>query len=117
MSSKPNIRIGARFCERIGAELRQSATYTNRGNFAEAKRIYEDVQQMLDTFLTETRLGEYIERGTIKVPAAPVVAESKPAPKSTGRKAPSKKGSGAAKQTGGGVQRSDKGTERPDGGR
>ena len=62
-SRKSDIRIGIKFTQRIAEELRQSATYAARGNFRASRDCYETVEQMMDTFLTETGLGEYLDSG------------------------------------------------------
>lgn len=55
------IRIGKRFTERIGYELHQAATYALKQDWEKAATVYEEVSQMLDTFLEETGLSKYME--------------------------------------------------------
>lgn len=110
MSSKPTIRIGKRFCERLGHELQQCATYCARNKWDDAERTYQDVEQMLDTFRTETGITAYLEnKDADEVPAPAVAAKSEPAKKSKGaakknpkRTKPAGKSSGATPSADGG---------------
>lgn len=103
-----NIRIGIRFTEKLANELHQAASAKSRGRYESARKSWENAQQMLDTFIQETGIEEYINAG-IEAPAAAVEPEGEPVAEDTGSKKKAPKGAGTRKRTSGGAERSNKG--------
>jgi len=101
-----NIRIGKRFTERIGHELHQAATYALKQDWEKAQRVYEDVAQMIDTFLTETGIGKYMEEQA-DARVATVAPEGERTEESEGTKAEAPKGAKPTKRASKGAQRTD----------
>ena len=81
-----NLRIGIRFTENLARELHQAVSAKDRGNFESARAAWENAQQMLDTFITETGIEEYINAESAKVAAESKPASSTAKPKKKTRK-------------------------------
>ena len=112
-----NLRIGVRFTENLARELHQAVSAKDRGNFESARAAWENAQQMLDTFITETGIEEYINELSAKLEAraASVAAEGEPPEEDSGSAKKDSKGAGSSKRAGGGAKRSNKGTKRSGG--
>lgn len=93
------VRISSRFTDRLAAEMHQAVTHMSRGNYEGARTAWETAQQMLDTFVQESKIEEYISNGarstTLATEVEPAQESERPAKKATKRAGTTKSDGGS----------------------